>query len=43
METTIGETIECVCSKKIEVLYGSCGYVNCPICGMLLKVGACDA
>lgn len=46
METDIEipvQNIVCVCDKLIEVIYGSCGMVNCPSCGMLLKIGACDA
>lgn len=37
------EEVICVCSRKIMVAGGSCGYVNCAVCGMLLKIGACDA
>lgn len=41
--TLDGCEVECVCSTKITVAFSTCGYTNCPNCGMLLKVGACDA
>lgn len=43
MEATVEELIQCICGKEMTVLFTSCGYVNCPACGTLLKVGACDA
>lgn len=36
------EQVKCVCGNEFMVIFASCGHVNCPNCGMLLKVGACD-
>lgn len=37
------EEVICVCGRELEVESGSCSHCNCPNCGMLLKVGSCDA
>lgn len=42
MEAAVEEEIKCVCGKEFTVVFASCGYVNCPNCGMMLKVGACE-
>lgn len=43
METAIGEYVVCMCGKELNVLFGACAHINCPRCGMLLKIGSCDA
>lgn len=43
MERYVGEEIViCNCGQEMIVILAACGYVNCPACGVPLKVGACD-
>lgn len=33
---------KCPCGAEFEVIMAACYRVNCPLCGTMLKVGACD-
>lgn len=42
METAVEEKVKCSCGVELVVMFASCGYINCPGCGILMKVGACE-
>lgn len=41
-EGTDDLNVYCPCGAELMVMYHACTIVPCPLCGMRLKVGACD-
>lgn len=37
----VEEMARCKCGQEFEILWGSCGFANCPSCGATVKIGAC--